>query len=241
MAPTSNFPPPTLHALGPDLWEAELNLQEGMHLRMRMTVVRLANGALWLCSPIQIDPALAGELAALGEVQDIVAPNRFHRRFATAAKQRYPGARLWAAPGLAQKKPEIPFDGTLSEKTDWGNELQSLFLAGAPAWSEHVFFHRPSRTLICTDLLFNIRGESHRLTRFFYRLFGMWQRFGPNRLWRWLPKDRAALAASIERMLAWNIHRVVMAHGDPIEIDGPATLRAVLAPLLARAPATAKA
>ncbi|HZL20585.1 MAG TPA: hypothetical protein VFG23_22830 [Polyangia bacterium] len=33
MAPTSNSPAPTLRALGPDLWEAELNLQEGMHLR----------------------------------------------------------------------------------------------------------------------------------------------------------------------------------------------------------------
>jgi hypothetical protein len=211
-----------------------------MHLRMRMTVVRRANGALWLCSPIRIDTALAGELAALGEVRDILAPNRFHRRFAAAAKERYPGAKLWAAPGLAQKKPQIPFDATLSEDADWGSELQSLFLAGAPSWSEHVFFHVPSRTLICTDLLFNIRDESHRLTRGFYRLFGMWQRFGPNRLWRWLAKDRRVLAASIERMLAWDIRRVVMAHGDPVEIDNPATLRASLAPLLARAPTTAK-
>jgi Domain of unknown function (DUF4336) len=241
MAPTSDFPPPTLRALGPDLWEAELNLQEGMHLRMRMTVVRRANGALWLYSPIRIDAALAGELAVLGEVRDILAPNRFHRRFAATAKDRYPSATLWAAPGLAQKKPQIPFDATLSEDTDWGDELRSLFVAGAPSWSEYVFFHSPSRTLICTDLLFNIRDESHGLTRFFYRAFGMWQRFGPNRLWRWLAKDRQALAASIERILTWDIRRVVMAHGDPVEIDNPASLRAAFAPLLARSPTTARA
>lgn len=225
---SSDFPPPTLRALAPDLWEAELHLQEGMHLRMRMTVVRRANGALWLHSPIRIDEALAGELAALGEVRDILASNRFHRRFAASAKERYPAAKLWAAPGLAQKKPQIPFDATLGEDTDWGGELQGLFLAGAPAWSEHVFFHPASRTLICTDLVFNIRDESHILTRFMYRAFGMWRRFGPNRLWRWLPKDRAALAASLERMLAWDIRRVVMAHGDPVELEGPAQLRAAL-------------
>jgi hypothetical protein len=230
--PASPPASPVLRALGPDLWEAELHLQEGLHLRMRMTIVRRAGGGLWLHSPIAIDAALADQLAALGEVRDILAPNRFHRRFAAAAKKRYPGAKLWAAPGLAQKKPEIPFDATLSEEIGWGAELQSVFLAGAPAWSEHVYFHLPSRTLICTDLVFNIRDESSALTRFFYRLFGMWKRFGPNRLWRWLAKDRAALAASIERMLAWDIRRVVMAHGDPMELDGPAPLRVALARLL---------
>jgi hypothetical protein len=230
----SDSPPdsPILRALGPELWEAELHLQEGLHLRMRMTIVRRAGGGLWLHSPIAIDAPLAEKLAALGEVRDILAPNRFHRRFAAAAKERYPGAKLWAAPGLAQKKPDIPFDATLSEQTDWGPELQSVFLAGAPAWSEHVFFHLPSQTLICTDLLFNIRTERSAPTRFFYRLFGMWKRFGPNRLWRWLAKDRAALAASIERVLAWDTRRVVMAHGDPVELEGPTPLRAALAPLL---------
>jgi hypothetical protein len=230
--PASPPASPILRALGPDLWEAELHLQEGLHQRMRMTIVRRAGGGLWLHSPIAIDAPLADQLAALGEVRDILAPNRFHRRFAAAAKKRYPGAKLWAAPGLAQKKPEIPFDATLSEEIDWGTELQTVFLAGAPAWSEHVYFHLPSRTLICTDLVFNIRDESSTPTRFFYRLFGMWKRFGPNRLWRWLAKDRAALAASLERMLAWDIRRVVMAHGDPVGLDGPAQLRVALARLL---------
>jgi hypothetical protein len=235
-----NFPSPTLRALAPDLWEAELHLQEGLHLRMRMTVVRRADGALWLHSPIQIDAPLAAELAALGEVRDILASNRFHRRFAAAAKERYPAAKLWAAPGLAQMRPKIPFDATLSAEIDWGGDLQTLFLAGAPAWSEHVFFHVPTRTLICTDLLFNIREESHRLTRFSYRVFGMWRRFGPNRLWRWLARDREALAASLERVLAWDVRRAVMAHGDPVELDGP-TLRATLARLLPRPAAGKKA
>jgi hypothetical protein len=69
----------------------------------------------------------------------------------------------------------------------------------------------------------------------------MWRRFGPNRLWRWLAKDRQALAASIERILTWDIRRVVMAHADTVEIDDPAMLRAAFAPLLARSPATARA
>jgi len=56
-----------------------------------------------------------------------------------------------------------------------------------------------------------------------------------------LAKDRQALAASIERILIWDIRRVVMAHGDPVEIDHPATLGAAFAPLLAQSPTTARA
>jgi hypothetical protein len=51
-----------------------------------------------------------------------------------------------------------------------------------------------------------------------------------------LAKDRQALPASIERILTRDIRRGVMAHGDPVEIDNPAMLRAALAPLLARSP-----
>jgi hypothetical protein len=100
-------------------------------------------------------------------------------------------------------------------------------------WSEHVFFHVASRSLICTDLLFNIRDETSALTRVFYRSLGAWQRFGTNRVWRWMRKDRAALAASLERVLAWDVRRVVMAHGDPIDIAGSAALGEALLALRA--------
>ena len=223
---------PTLDMLAPDLWHAERHEWSGLHLRMRMTVVRRAGGALWLHSPIAIDDALADKLAALGQVRDIVAPNRFHHRFAAAAKQRFPYARLWAAPGLPRRRKAIPFDVILSEPSPWP-ELESVFVAGAPMWSEHVFFHVASRTLICTDLLFNIRDEPSAVTRLFYRSLGVWQRFGTNRLWRWKTKDRGALGASIDRMVAWDVRRVVMAHGDPIDVVGSAELAGALLALRA--------
>jgi hypothetical protein len=221
-----------LRLLAPDVWHAERHEHSGLHLRMAMTVVRRAGGALWLHSPIAIDDALADKLAELGEVRDIVAPNRFHHRFAAAAKQRYRSATLWAAPGLPRKRKAIPFDVVLSEPSAW-SELESVFLSGAPLWSEHVFFHVASRTLICTDLLFNIRAEPSAVTRLFYRCLGVWQRFGTNRIWRWKTKDRGALGASFDRILAWDVRRVVMAHGDPLDLAGSVELASALLPLRA--------
>ena len=223
-------PTPALRPVAPDIWESELHLHEGgLHLRMRMTVVRREGRALWLHSPIRIDDRLAAALAEAGEVRDVVAPNRFHHRYAAAAKARYPNAKLWGAPGLAEKRPRIRFDATLSEQPGWGADLEAVFLEGAPMWSEHVFFHAPSRTLVCTDLLNNIPDESSFATRLLYRGMGVWRRFGTNRLWRWFAADRAALSASIERVLRWDVRRVLVAHGDPIEIDGRERLAAAFA------------
>ena len=221
-----------LRMLAPDLWRVERHEHSGLHVRMAMTVIRRAGGALWLHSPIAIDDALADKLTALGDVRDIVAPNRFHHRFAAAAKQRFSAATLWAAPGLPRRRKRIPFDVILSESSAWP-EVESVFLSGAPLWNEHVFFHVASRTLICTDLLFNIRDEPSAVTRVFYRWLGVWQRFGTNRIWRWKTKDRAALGASFDRVLAWDVRRVVMAHGDPLDIAGSAELASALLPLRA--------
>ncbi|MFZ5890565.1 MAG: DUF4336 domain-containing protein [Myxococcota bacterium] len=222
----------TFRIITTDLWEAEHHRYEGgMHHRMRMTVVRRASGGLWLHSPVPIDDELADTLAKLGRVEDIVAPNRFHYRFARDAKARYGGARLWAAPGLAEKRPEIAFDDQLSEGAPWKEELPAVSIGGAPAWSEYVFLHAASGSLICTDLLFNVGDEPHAATRVLYWALGVSAKFGTNRVWRWLAKDRLALRESLDRVLSWRIERVVMAHGDVVNLRGPDELASALEPL----------
>jgi hypothetical protein len=39
-------------------------------------------------------------------------------------------------------------------------------------------------------------------------------------MWNHWVKDRAAFDRSIERMLAWDFDRIVMAHGDIVETGG---------------------
>ena len=75
----------------------------------RMAIARLANRQLWLWSPIALPPELAEELEKLGEVRYLVAPNKLHHLFLTEWAERYPGARLYAAPGLAKKRSELAF------------------------------------------------------------------------------------------------------------------------------------
>jgi hypothetical protein len=90
-----------------------------------------------------------------------------------------------------------------------------------------VLFHRPSRTLVVTDLCFNVQRSPSRVARAFFRANGMWRRFGPSRMIRLVAvSDRAALRHSLEQILGWDFERIVPGHGDVLERGGPAALRA---------------
>lgn len=194
-----------------DLWSVEYQLEWLVPIPVRMTVIRLDDGRLILHSPAPITPELQDELDALGPVGFIAVP-RAHGKFAAQASQTYPAAQLLV---LADQPPAA-----------WAGQVESHLVLGFRL-DEVVLFHRPSRTLVITDLCFNIHRSSSRTARLFFRANGVWQRFGPSRLIRLLAvSDRAALRRSIEHVLRWDFERIVPGHGDVIEHGGRAALRA---------------
>ena len=88
-----------------------------------------------------------------------------------------------------------------------------------PKFAEHAFFHRPSGTLLCTDLVFNHPKGHNALTRLFFRLAGTHEKLSVSKLFQSMIKDRPAFEASLESILALPIERVVMAHGEVLEDD----------------------
>jgi len=212
-----------------DLWSTELEIgwQGGLiPLLVRMTVIRLDGGRLVLHSPIPISAELRAELDALGEVGFIVVPQA-HGKFAAQAAEAFPEARLLAAPKAPWRRKALRFDGSLSDEApaEWGARVQCHRVRGFRL-NEVVLFHRPSRTLVLTDLCFNVQRSSSRVARLFFRADGIWQRFAPARLIRWLAvSDRYAFHASLQHILRWDFERIVPGHGDVIERGGPAALR----------------
>jgi hypothetical protein len=73
----------------------------------RMTVVRLNDGGLFVHSPVRLEPKLKAALDALGPTRHVIAPNRMHHLFCGDYRSAYPEARLYGAPGLAEKRPEL--------------------------------------------------------------------------------------------------------------------------------------
>ena len=230
----------SLTRLAEDLWcdEHDLRLAPALYFRGRMTVVRLPSGELLLVSPVPIDDALASELAALGPVTHVVAPNQFHHVHLTQVIARYPQARVYGAPGLDAKRPDVTFDQILGDEAPgaWGDALACRVIGGVPKVMEVVLLHKPSRSLIVTDLVLNVRQPRGWLTHVFLWMAGVHKRFGQSRLWRLIMKDRPTAVDALEHVLAWDFERVIMAHGEIVESTSGAELRSALGWVMALKP-----
>jgi hypothetical protein len=178
-------------------------------------------------SPGPLDAPLAEEVRALGVVSCLVAPNLMHHMYLGDWLVAFPEARTWAVEGLETKRPDLRIDETLGDDAPsaWKGQLEQIRTAGVPAIEEVDFFHAPSRTLILTDLCFNVQSSDSFVTRLLLRINAAWQRFTPTRLFKSFIKDGDALRRSLDRVLGWDFDRVTVTHGDVLERGGRAALR----------------
>ena len=94
---------------------------------------------------------------------------------------------------------------------------------------EHAVFHRPSRTLIVADLLFNFGPHSPAWTRFLMLLaIGAKHDPGMSRPLRMAVKDKAAFRQSLATIESWDFDRIIVGHGDVVETDGKRRFAAAL-------------
>ena len=90
----------------------------GMDLYSRMTVVKLAEGKLWLHSTCSLEPALKAQLDELGQVAYIVAPGNYHHLHVESVQAHYPDAETFLCPGLEKKRADLKFDWILGNRPD---------------------------------------------------------------------------------------------------------------------------
>jgi len=213
-----------LEQLGADIWHTQRGLKvAGIGMTSRMTVVRLADGGLWLHSPVLIDDALRGQIDALGPVKYIVAPNLVHHLFAKKCLAIYPQARLFGAPGLAEKRTDLAGMTTLSA-SEWQGQIDQVFIAGLPKVNETAFFHRASGSVIFTDVCQLWQRPQDWKGRAYAWLTGVSGHLAVPRSVRLLVKDKAAMRASLQQILAWPIQRVLVAHDSVVENGAHAAL-----------------
>ncbi|MFY0528297.1 DUF4336 domain-containing protein [Archangium gephyra] len=217
-----------MRPLSDDLFVLDVPFRIGpMALGGRMTVIRLPDGGLWLHSPVKLDAAVRGAVEALGPVRFLVAPNTMHHLSLGDWAAAYPSAKVLAPAGLREKRPDLRIGVELSDVMDVGQSpaIELLLAQGLSRLEEFVFFHRPSRTLLLTDLAFNIHESPSWLTRTYLKLNGVYGKLGATWVVKSMTKDKAALRAWRERVLGWDFERVVPCHGEVLEKGGKEAMR----------------
>ncbi len=220
-----------LSAFGPEIWIADgpaVTAALGFRFPTRMAVVRLAGGALFVWSPVALSDALRAELDALGKVACLVAPNSLHDLFIADWKRAYPGARIFAAPGLRERRKDIAFDEDLGDPPpgDWAGQIDQVVVRGNAITTEVVFFHRASATIIFTDLIQQLPKGWYSGWRAVVAKLDLMTAAEPSvpRKFRLAFRDRRAARAAVQQILAWPAQRVLMAHGAPVAESGQAVI-----------------
>lgn len=204
----------------PDIWLVRHPLKvRGVITTTCMTVIRLPNGELWLHSPVPMDVTLRSQLVSLGKVRHLVAPNLNHHLFALAGLAAWPQATLHVAPGLVAAHPAFAGCPELqtSRLAPWRHVIDSVTIEGNPAQSETVFFHRPSGTLVVSDLLTWQGPWDAWPVRWWARWQGCFGRAAVPRSLRGRYLDPQAARQSLQTVLGWDIRRIILAHGPVLE------------------------
>jgi hypothetical protein len=225
--PVPGYGPPP-HPLAEGVWTVErrLRLPLGLLLPCNMTVIRLPDAKLVVHSPVRLDQTTRQQLVAIGSVAAVIAPNSFHHLFASEYASAFPESRFYLAPGLPTRLPSCPSGTILTEtvRADWFPELEFLVFGPVGPFSEVTFLHRPTSTLVLTDLAFNMRAIEGLVQRMAWRACGVPSGFGPSRTVRLtLLADRQTARAHLEKILRWDFDRIIVAHGDQVERNGRET------------------
>lgn len=228
----------------------------------RGTVVKLASGNLAVFSPVALTETVKRELSGMGngQIKYITALDQEHHIFLESWHKAFPDAKVLAPETLPayrdkQNYFKIPQDswllfhkseaakGAHSVSEEFDREFDMLYVPAHPN-QELVFNHKPSRTLIEADLMFNlpateqmsksgVSAETGFLTRLFVALNSTkgdatWmKRF----IWYGLSNgagDKKGFNESMSKIAGWDFDRLVPCHGDVIESGGKGIFEKVM-------------
>ncbi len=199
----------------------------GLEIGVRMTVVRFSYDNLWIHSPTFLDASTQAQLKSLGEVFFVVSPNNLHHYFMGDYADIYPKARLYAPPGLAEKRKDIQFQYFLTDKPEdeWMDHIDQHIIMGQPKLREVVFLHKESKTLILGDLLMCFDHHAASMTQFVTKKFGIFDRPISPLEHKTSSSNRSLFKHSIEHILEWDFDKIILSHGRIITENAKETFK----------------
>lgn len=196
----------------------------------RRMVILVQDGKLMLQSAFVPEPDLLNQISQLGEVTDIVVPTTFHDTFLNEVMLHYPGATYYCVPGAEKFTEKKVNTKPVSQLQDspWADILQIIPIAGMPKVNEHAFYHLPSKSLLVSDLFFNIKGLDGWWLNTFAKLLGFADRPNSSRLFKAMVKDKVAFSNSLEEIAQLDFDQILTSHFNTVPTGGKKIINSIL-------------
>lgn len=214
--------------LADNLWtvDGDIRVPGGSRFVRKMALMKLSDGRIVIHSAISLDDPDMNAIERWGEPAFCIVPNRFHRLDAPAFLKRYPTMKVVCPPAVRRHVEKIiDVDGDYSMLP---RELEWRTLATRSGEAAFVSRHNERSSLIFCDALFNAAHFGGALGL----MFGLIGSTGGPRV---TPLAKFALGVDREKLAAQyrelatiqNLLRLIPGHGDNIEHEAAAVLRAV--------------
>jgi hypothetical protein len=210
-----------------NLWTVDSDIRmPGGVIPRKMVLIKFNDGRIAIHSPICLSDADMATIESWGELAFCLVPNGFHRLDTPAFKQRYPNLKvLCPDPIRARVAKVVRVDG---DYTILPPELRWRTLAMRSGEAAFIWRSGERVTLIFGDALFNVA----ELPGIFGRIMKLIGSTGGPRVTPMAKViavgNRHALAAQLVELAATpGLARLIPGHGDNIDHDAPAILRAV--------------
>ena len=218
-----------MQQIAENLWLLRFPLRLlGLQIGRNVSVIRLASGKLIIHSTAPFDPNVVARIRAKGQPAWLLDATRFHDSCAAEGRAAFPEVTYLVPEPFPHRDRlrGIPLENVPDE---WAGEVELRRIDGMPSVQEHAVFHRPSRTLIVGDLLFNFRENASWWTKLVARWVMRLDRLvGMSLVFRSMIRDKAAFHRSMADIFAWDFDRVIVGHGSVIETGGKELLREVV-------------
>ena len=201
------------------VYEYTSKIMPGVDFPVRCTAIELENKEVLLISPGPFDQeTIRGFMAGYSSVY-CAAPNSQHHRHLRRFKELVPEAGLYGPPALIKKQPRLSGKmlGLEQLEPSLKGQVQMFPIAGNPFLDETVFYDVKSRSLIVTDLLFNMREPMPLGRKLVLGMVGAKDKIAQSRLVRKTTGDREAYDRSIRPIGKLDIQRIIVGHGNLIE------------------------
>ncbi|TLU66295.1 DUF4336 domain-containing protein [Thalassotalea litorea] len=189
----------------------------GATLQTRMAVIKADNNQLLIYSPIFLTDQIKQSLADLGTVTWIIAPNKIHNQGLADYIEAFPDAKIFAAPGLKERCPQLKVDNVLHgyQANFLSPDIDMITTQGNSFFSEVLLLHKPSKTLIVADFIENMTKTTTSML-WLFKLFGVREKPMSSPEFRMYTTNAQQAQEALEIVDSWDFQQIFLCHGELI-------------------------
>jgi hypothetical protein len=124
----------------------------------------------------------------------------------------FPNAKFYG-PKRAAEVSGVPL---LNIKEFSSPNIETIYIEGNNSLSETCLYYKPKKTLIVTDLFFNINHDMNMMTKMAMKMVGTYKKLATSRMIKFSIKNKDLFNQSLKRLADLDFTEVIPNHGDSI-------------------------